>query len=231
MPRHRHLLLLPALLAAAVTAPAPLPGQAGAVIEGTLAVAAGPARKTAPRYGSGPLAARGMQEVAAVVYLTGEGLSASGGAGAGPEAAVDVVQRDTAFVPAALAIRTGTAVRFPNGDPFYHNVFSYGGNARFDLGRYPEGELRQVTFDEPGIAHVYCEVHEYMRAVIVVTDHPFHAVVGDDGSFRLEGVPPGRHTVVAYHPDLGSVERVIEVGAGERLTLPLALGGAAPGGR
>jgi plastocyanin len=226
MPRHQ--LLASALLAAVAAAPAPLTAQ-GAVIEGTLTLSAGPVRKTAPRYASGPQVARGMQEVPAVVYLTGEALAASGGAAA--VGVVDVVQRDTAFAPAAVAIRAGTVVRFPNADPFYHNVFSYAGNARFDLGRYPEGELRQVTFDEPGIAHVYCEVHETMRAVVVVTAHGVHAVVRDDGSFRLEGVPPGRHTLVAHHPDLGSLEQVVDVDAGERLTLPLALGGAAPTGR
>jgi len=218
-----------ALLVAAAPVPSPLRGQATGVVEGTLTVATRPARMTASRYPAGTVAAKGMQQVPAVVYLMGEGLSASGAVGSEP--VVDVVQRDTAFAPAAIAIRTGTVVRFPNGDPFYHNVFSYAGNARFDLERYPEGELRQVTFAEPGIAHVYCEVHEFMRAVVVVTDHPFHAVVGDDGAFRLDGVPAGRYTLVAYHPDLGPLERDVTVSAGQRVALELDLGGAPPPGR
>ena len=166
-----------------------------------------------------------MQPVAAVVYLTGPGLSA-GARPVGPASAsvVDLVQRDTAFAPSAIAVTTGTLVRFPNADPFFHNVYSYSPNARFDLGRYPEGASRQVVFDEPGIARVFCEVHEFMRAVVVVTDNPYHAVVAADGSFRLEGVPPGEHTFVAYHPDLGEVRQRLVVGSGELVRLELALG-------
>lgn len=197
-------------------------GQTG-VIEGRVAVAVGPAKRTAPRYPSGGASARDMQPVAAVVYLVGEGL------GSGPGVAeVDLLQRDTAFVPSAIAIRTGTVVRFPNADSFFHNVFSYARNARFDLGRYPEGESRQVTFAEPGIARVFCEVHEFMRAVVVVTDHPFHAVVGEDGTFRFDGVPPGEYTLVAYHPDLGSIEQTVVAGQGGRARVDLELGGVGP---
>jgi hypothetical protein len=34
-----------------------------------------------------------------------------------------------------------------------------------------------------------------MRGAIVVTENPFHAVVGADGTFRITGVPEGTHTV------------------------------------
>jgi len=72
-------------------------------------------------------------------------------------------------MPAAMVVPVGTTVRFPNQDTFFHNVFSYSGPARFDLGRYPRGESKDVRFDEAGIVKVYCEVHEFMRAVVVVT--------------------------------------------------------------
>jgi plastocyanin len=210
------------LVACVLSTPCAARGQDGAVIEGTLVAGPGPARKTASRYPAGITAPREMQPVPAVVYLAGEGLAARPADRA--ERVVDVMQRDTAFMPSAITIRTGTVVRFPNGDPFFHNVFSYARNARFDLCRYPEGESREVAFDEPGIARVFCEVHEFMRAVVLVTDHSFHAVVADDGSFRLEGVPPGEHTLVWYHPDVGSVERTVVVGRGERVRVVLDLG-------
>jgi plastocyanin len=204
----------------------PALAQATAVVEGRIVLDAGPARRTAARYPSGPSAAKQMQSVAAVVYLTGPGL-ATGPVTVGPGAdtPVDVLQRDTLFMPSAIAVQTGAVVRFPNGDPFFHNVFSYSPGARFDLGRYPEGESRQVTFARPGIARVFCEVHEFMRAVVLVTDHPFHAVVGEDGSFRMEGVPPGEHTLAAYHPDLGTLEQRLVVRAGEVVRVEVGLGG------
>lgn len=205
------------LVLALLAIPAAAVSQTGAVIEGTLAGDLGPAKKTASRYPTGSAAARSMQAVPAVAYLVGDGL------GTGPAAVtLDVFQRDTAFAPSAIVIQTGTVVRFPNADPFFHNVYSYARNARFDLGRYPEGESRQVVFGEAGIARVFCEIHEFMRAVIVVTDHPFHAVVAEDGTFRIDGVPPGEHTLIVYHPDLGSLEERIVVGDRETVRLELA---------
>jgi plastocyanin len=122
-----------------------------------------------------------MDPVPAVVYLQGDLPAAP------PlDSAVSIRQSGSHFVPAALAVPTGTLVRFPNADPYYHNVFSYSG-PRFDLGRYPPGESRQVRFDQAGVVRVFCEVHDFMRAVVVVTDHGFAAVVGQDGVFRLDG--------------------------------------------
>jgi len=203
--------------------------QTGGVIEGRLTGDFGPLPRTAPRYPAGVAAAKGMQRVPPVVYLTGERLGPVGGSADGvrasePAATIDIAQHDTVFVPPAVAIRTGTVVRFPNADPFFHNVFSYARNARFDLGRYPEGHSREVRFAKEGIARIYCEIHEFMRAVVLVTRHPFGAVADEDGSFRFEGVPAGEYTLVAYHPDVGLFEGPVVVRQGETVRVDLRLG-------
>jgi plastocyanin len=159
-----------------------------------------------------------MHAVPAVVYLEGALPRA-------PSAdTATMTQEGGRFLPGALAVRSGTVVRFPNADPFFHNVFSYSG-PRFDLGRYPPGESREVLFDRPGIVRTFCEIHEFMRAVVLVTDHGFHAVVDDDGRFRITGVPPGRYTLRAYHPDFGSAEVPISIAPGETSVASLVLGG------
>lgn len=197
----------------------PLVGQEFGVIEGDLSLRLGPQRRWASRYpGAGPTSAR-IHPVPAVVYLLGD--FSVEGATAGVR---DIVQRDGIFTPGALAVRTGTTVRFPNADPYVHNIFSYA-DPRFDLGRYPEGESREVTFDEPGIVRVYCEIHEFMRAVVLVTEHSFHDVVSEDGTFRIEGVPPGEYTLAAYHPDAGSVEERVVVPVGDTARVAVELGG------
>jgi tetratricopeptide (TPR) repeat protein len=35
---------------------------------------------------------------------------------------------------------------------------------------------------------------------VLVARHPFHAVTGPDGRFRIEGAPPGEHRVQVWHP-------------------------------
>ena len=196
----------------------PLVGQEAGIIEGTLSLRLGPQKRWASRYpGAGPTSAK-VHPVPAVVYLLGDFPEED------PVTAVrDIVQRDGVFTPGALAVQAGTVVRFPNEDPYVHNVFSYA-DPRFDLGRYPQGESREVVFDAPGIVRVYCEIHEYMRVVVLVTEHSFHDVVSEDGTFRIAGVPAGEYTLAAYHPDLGSLEARVVVPDGGTARIALQLG-------
>jgi len=46
---------------------------------------------------------------------------------------------------------------------------------------------------------VKCNQHPWMKAYVGVLKHPFFAVSGEDGSFTIKGVPPGKYTVVAWH--------------------------------
>src|SRR5437867_8492491 len=55
-----------------------------------------------------------------------------------------LAQKDQCFVPRVIVIATGSKVDFPNQDPIYHNVFSFSPTRRFDLGKYPRGNSRQV---------------------------------------------------------------------------------------
>ena len=212
--------LVIALVALGEAAEAAPPLSTG-VIEGTVSVHRRPPRRSAARYPGAAPRTRSVQEVPVVVFIRGV---VAGVPTRTDGAVATLAQQDTAFSPAALAVQPGTVVEFPNGDSFFHNVFSYSGIARFDLGRYPRGESKEVRFDEPGIAKIYCEVHEFMRAVVVVTENPFHAVVGEDGVFRLEGVPAGTHTLVAWHPDFDEVEQRVVVQDGGTAVVDLELG-------
>ncbi|MGQ0813293.1 MAG: plastocyanin/azurin family copper-binding protein [Gemmatimonadota bacterium] len=167
-------------------------------IEGRVTVRQLPERLATRYAGAGGAASHPIKPLPAVVFvegrITGAALSVRD-----PQMA----QRDTAFQPALLAIPTSTTVRFPNDDKFFHNVFSYSKTKRFDLGRYPKGEAKSVTFDKPGTVAVFCEVHKWMRGAIVVLENPYYAIVGDDGSFSIPDVPAGTYKVAVWHPERG----------------------------
>jgi plastocyanin len=211
--------LLALVLAALVSAsPTPVHAQAAGRIEGRVQLRERPARRTPSRYAGGAAAARPVQSVPAVVYLEG--------AIPGPSAprTATMAQHDTTFTPGAVVIPVGGSVVFPNDDPFFHNVFSYSTAERFDLGRYPRGESKTVQFDKPGVVKVYCEVHESMRAAVIVTENPFHAVVAADGTFTLTGVPPGTYSLVVWHVDLGEARAEVTVTSGGAARVDLTLG-------
>jgi plastocyanin len=108
-------------------------------------------------------------------------------------------QKNQAFEPYVLAIRTGTTVDFPNNDRTYHNVFSLSKAARFDLGRYSRGRSKSVRFDRPGVVRVFCDIHSHMSAFILVFAHRYFATTDTDGAYRIEGVPPGTYMVAVWN--------------------------------
>ena len=136
-----------------------------------------------------------------------------------------ISQKDEQFVPHVVAATTGSSVAFPNNDPFFHNVFSLSRGGSFNLGRYPSGASRSETFRKPGIVKVFCEIHSQMSAVIRVFDHPWFTIPVDDGSFALDDVPPGEHTLVAWHERIGERHEKVSIRPGATVqvifTLPV----------
>jgi plastocyanin len=132
-----------------------------------------------------------------VVYLEGVPEPARG-AGAPAGAATKIRQRDNTFWPGLVVVRRGESVEFPNEDKVFHNVFSVSEAAKFDLGLYKSGTSKVVTFREPGVVNVYCNIHPEMVAEILVVDTSHYAITAADGSFRIPGVPPGKYGIVAW---------------------------------
>lgn len=202
------------------SSPGPPPSATG-VIEGLVSLQdPPPPRKTAQRYPGAQAETHEVQTLPAIAYLVGTIPGAPSARGGSPT----MMQHDTTFVPSVVGVPVGGTVAFPNGDPFFHNVFSYSSAKRFDLGRYPQGESKSVTFPEAGIIEVFCEVHEFMRGAILVTENPYYAVVGVDGSFRIAGVPPGRYTIAFWHPDHRPLEQEVVVTDGGTSWVSVELG-------
>ncbi len=72
------------------------------------------------------------------------------------------------FEKTELTIKVGDTVHFKNNDPFFHNVFSLSDAALFDLGSYPQGKSKSVTFEEAGTVEVECAIHPNMLMTITV---------------------------------------------------------------
>ena len=80
-----------------------------------------------------------------------------------------VGQKDKSFSVKTLKIKVGDTVAFRNDDSFFHNIYSLSDVQTFDLGSFPQGQSRKVTFTKPGKVEVECAIHPSMRLVIEVT--------------------------------------------------------------
>jgi plastocyanin len=84
-----------------------------------------------------------------------------------------VDQKDKMFVLNGAKIETfkvkiGDVIQFKNLDPFFHNIFSLSDAKLFDLGSYPQGQSRSVTFDKAGKVEVECAIHPQMKLTVEV---------------------------------------------------------------
>jgi plastocyanin len=196
----------------------PAPREEGDVAgKVTLAPGATPRKRLKVKYNPEGLAGHKAPSPApAVVWLEGPPAVRAEGKTA------QMLQEGLEFRPRVLAVQVGTKVSFPNGDDVQHNVLSFSKAKRLDLGRYGKGQSKEEVFDEKGLVDLSCEIHEHMRGFIVVVEHPWFAVVKDDGSYRLPKVPAGTYTLVAWKEGFEPVKREITVGGSVTLDLQIA---------
>ncbi|MGH7646312.1 MAG: methylamine utilization protein [Gemmatimonadales bacterium] len=128
----------------------------------------------------------------AVIYLEGSGATARA-------AAFEVAINNKLYVPHVLVVPVGSTVKFPNRDPFNHNVFSPSEPNQFDLGLYGRNQAKGWTFAQPGLARIYCNVHPRMVSYVIVAANRYFTQPGTDGSFALDSVPPGRYRLHVWH--------------------------------
>jgi len=198
--------------------PNPAVAQATGVIQGRVEMEAPPPpRRTANRYPGGQAEAHSVQTLPAVAYIVDRIPGAAG------ETHAAMTQHDTTFIPSVVFVRPGGSVSFPNEDPFQHNVYSYSSSKTFDLGRQNPGSSAAETFPEAGVVEVFCEVHDFMRGAIIVSENPFSAIIGPDGSFRITGVPAGEYTIAFWHSEHDAEQRTVTVAAGGTTTVQVQM--------
>lgn len=141
------------------------------------------------------------------------------GAFAPPQIHPTLDQHDMVFRPLVLPIIVGTTVDFPNSDPLFHNVFSLSEAKEFDLGKYPRGERRSVTFDHTGVVSVYCEIHSYMFASILVLQNPHFALPDQIGNYEMVDVPPGTYSLSFWYGRKKAETKTVTVIANQTTTV------------
>jgi plastocyanin len=128
-------------------------------------------------------------------------------------------QKELTFIPHVLPILVGATVEFPNSDPVYHNVFSFSRTKTFDLGRYPTGHSKAITFNKPGLVKVYCDMHSQMNAFILVLPNPYFTLSDENGNYFIRDIPTGTYKVKAWFARLPEKTASVTIRSGETTTL------------
>ncbi len=118
------------------------------------------------------------------------------------------------FVPHVVAASVGQFLLFKNSDPILHtaHAFFQGDQPQFNVGLYP-GRTSRKPLVSAGLVKILCEVHPWMSAYIVVSEHPYVAVTDAYGEYEITDVPPGSYKIKVWHEFLGESEKPVEVKA------------------
>lgn len=155
------------------------------------------------------------------VFVTLKGISGKSTGPSQPPLIIDQVGCE--YIPYVAAAQTGQKVVVKNSDPILHNVHptpvnTAGGNKEANLAQMPNGPDLTFVFPAPeNFLRFKCDVHPWMFSYVNVVDHPYFAVTGKEGTFKISNVPPGKYTIVAFHRKgaINGVEKEIEVKDGE----------------
>ena len=129
------------------------------------------------------------------------------------------------FIPHVQAASIGQFIVFKNSDPILHTAhafFTSEQQPQFNVGLFP-GRVSRKPLITTGVAKIQCEVHPWMTAYIVVTDHPYHSVTDSYGEYLINDIPAGSYRLKVWHESLAPEEKPVEAKAGATLKMDFVL--------
>jgi plastocyanin len=141
-------------------------------------------------------------------------------------------QKACAYYPHVLAVVAGSTIDITSSDPVAHNVHSHA--KKNDAINYQIPQPGKVIPHKVAKAEEIkftCDIHAWMTGYIVAVPNNFFAVTGykdadgawissdayeksaDAGAYSIADVPTGKVRVVAWHEELGSANKTVEVPA------------------
>ncbi len=129
----------------------------------------------------------------------------------------EIDQENCMYTPRIQGAVAGQTIDIKNSDGTLHNVHTYKGAESWFNQAQPKGSdmIGKESPEDPTVVKFTCDVHPWMRGFVVVTDHPYFAVSGADGSFTIDKLPPGKYKLEAWHATYGLKTADVEVADGK----------------
>jgi len=140
-----------------------------------------------------------------------------------------VDQNGCFYDPRVTVMKAGTKLIVKNSDKILHNIHTHPGKSGNKVANIAQPKFKKKLkmskryFKKPGIVKITCDVHDWMVGYVVAAKHPFYAVTGDGGKFKIENVPDGSYTIEIWHEKLGTKTMKVDVKGDVTVTATLAL--------
>ena len=113
------------------------------------------------------------------------------------------------YTPHVNVVTTGQKVLIKNSDKTLHNVNSKSKiNESFNSAQPAGVPDIEKTFNSPEDPfYIKCDVHPWMKAWVMVADHPYFAVTDANGNFEINNVPDGTYEVMFWQEKLSNLPK------------------------
>ena len=122
-------------------------------------------------------------------------------------------QKDCRFTNPTIVAYDGAELTIYNDDPIQHNVNS--GQWNQIQGPGPDPIKQKINFSGVPFLRITCNIHNWMETWVYVAQSKFHAISGEDGTFKIDGIPPGKYRGYVIHPTLGKQRVSVTIAAGQ----------------
>jgi hypothetical protein len=129
-------------------------------------------------------------------------------------------------VPRVQLVPVGSTLEIVNSDPLLHDIYAYlNGTEELFHRALPLQQFRvQEVLARPGVVHLWCGAgHPWMRAYVVVQEHPYFALTDPRGAYALSDIPPGPYRLRIWHERLGQKESTVTVEEAVTVTMDFEL--------
>lgn len=133
-------------------------------------------------------------------------------------------QKGCEYHPPVQTFPAGATLDILNNDDVLHNVkTASSANPPINIAQPKFKKKIEKQFTKPEVVAVQCDVHGWMKAVLVVTEHPYYALTDGSGSFKIADVPPGKYTLKVWHETLGEQTKEVTVKEKEEVKVAFEL--------
>jgi plastocyanin len=128
------------------------------------------------------------------------------------ETPVELANQSCYFQPHTLFLQVGQTLKVSNPDDVGHNAnlqFVKNKAQNFQIPSKGE-EMVKIEKAEPAPIEVACNAHPWMKARMLVLDHPYGGISSADGTITIAKLPVGKHKFRIYHESFdGAVKEIV----------------------
>lgn len=132
-----------------------------------------------------------------------------------PKGGFVIRQKNCRFTNPTIVAYDGAELTIYNDDPIHHNVNS--GQWNQIQGPGPDPIKQKIRFSGVPFLRITCNIHNWMETWVYVARSKFHAISGEDGKFKIDGIPPGKYRGNVIHPTLGHQRLSVTIEPGQIL--------------